>query len=125
MDDVKKEDLSGQLSTISKANSSTCGSITAASVQPQPLAPQASSTLPLHNAIVDVSPVEDNCDEETLKTLRVPSDNRASHITSNGSYEAVTKEHLAVRIDDQSDVPRRFQLTRSPTISFGDSGESP
>src|SRR5215469_10990938 len=104
MDDMKKEDLSGLLSPISGTNSSTCGNVSHA----QPQGSSTSSTLP-YNAVVDVSPVEDNCNEETLKAPRVDalveppteSDNTTTHLTSNSSYEAVaTKEHLGVHLDD-------------------------
>lgn len=130
MDDTTKEDLPGQTATISKADYSIAGdSIAASSQSPStlPLPPLQ----PLRNTIVHVSPAEHNCDEETVEThafaqSSTTSENKVTHVASNGSCEAVaTKEHLTVWIDDQSEVPQRFQLTRSPTISFGDSGEAP
>lgn len=125
MDDVTKEDLSGQLSPTSKADHSrACDPIAAASK-----VPQSSSTLTLRNAIVHVSPAEDRCDVETVETPTPPSHAFSQSSTTsdnNRSCEVVaTEEHLAVYVDGRSEVPHRFQLTRSPTIRFGDSGETP
>ena len=118
MEDKKNEDLSGVnlLSTIPEANSSTCGSVTATSDQPQ-----TSSTLPLYNAIEDASSAEGNCNASTgpPHTLVKPStasDNRAAALPS--------ADHLAVWLHDQSDR-REFRLKRSPTISFAGNGEIP
>ena len=122
--------MDGKPAIIFKADDSSAGHDIAVATLALHLPSSTLPLQPLRNAIVHVSPAEDNCNDETVDTHAfahlkplTTSDNAAR----NGSCEAVaTKEqHLAVCIDDQSEVPQRFQLTRSPTISFGDCGESP
>jgi hypothetical protein len=132
-----EEDLSGQLWTDSTAESSTCTIVTATLLQPEihqpeihePEAPQTSTTLPSHKAIVDASPDKINSDVDMLQTPNVMrhgvfpssawSDNKTTYHSSNRNDGAVPIKH-DVEVRNQAHVPGRFQLNRSPTISAQD-----
>jgi hypothetical protein len=123
MDDTTDK-LPSQRSTASEA--STHGAVAVASAQSQP---QGSPTLLSHNATVDSPLVAEKASVVPHHAFVQPS--TAPDNTSNKSHEAVTtKERLAVRLADQSDDDRSFQLIRSPSIrspsiSFEDSEKSP